>query len=84
MSRKEFLFGVGMGAVGALLLANLLRPEAPIAYTLPEPAGPPVSISAAGDSAWAIVGNRVYYLSLKSRGELKNRIIYLIDDEELK
>ncbi|GAB4249892.1 MULTISPECIES: hypothetical protein [Deferrisoma] len=84
MSRKEFLFGVGLGAVGALLLANLVRPEAPVAYTLPEPAGPAVSISASGDAAWALVGNRVYYLSLKSRSEVKDRIIYLIDDEELK
>jgi len=43
-----------------------------------------VAISAAGESAWAIVGNRIYYVSLKSRGELTNRTITVIDDEDLK
>ena len=84
MSRKEWFFAAGMAVLALLLLANLLRPGTPVAYTLPGPAGPPVAISATGDSAWAIVGNRVYFLSLRSRSELKNRIIYLIDDQELK
>lgn len=84
MTRREWIYLGGFLALGALLLANLLRPESPQAFTLPEPAGPPVAIAAAGDSAWAIVGNRVYYVSLKSRGELANRTITVIDDEDLK
>jgi hypothetical protein len=84
MKRHELVYLGGIVALGALLLANLLKPGTPQAFSLPEPQGPPVAISAAGESAWAIVGNRIYYVSLKSRGELTNRTITVIDDEDLK
>lgn len=83
MKRKDLLYLVSFVVLAALLLANLLRPGQPQAFTLPEGAGPGVAISAAGDSAWAIVGNKVYFLTLRPRGEVPNRIINLIDDEEL-
>jgi len=72
-----------MFVIAALLLANLLRPGSPAAYNLPE-TPIPVSISASGDSAWAIVGNRVYFVTLKSPGDIPRRIISQIDAQELK
>ncbi|GAB4266529.1 MAG: hypothetical protein Kow0092_19490 [Deferrisomatales bacterium] len=84
MSRKDLLYLTGMVVIAALLLANLFRPGQPQAFTLPESSGPDVAISASGDSAWAIVGNKVYFLSLKSRSQLPERIIYVINSEELK
>lgn len=84
MSRRDIIYTVGLVLVAALLLANLFRPGQPQAYDLPEAPGPDVAISAAGDSAWAIVGNKVYFVSLKTRGELPDRIINVIDGKELK
>lgn len=84
MNRKDLFYAVGFFLLACLLLANLFRPEPLNAFNLPENPGQPVSISANGDSAWALVGNKVYFLSLKTRSELSNRIISMIDDEELK
>lgn len=86
MNRKDLLYLAGVVIVGALLLANLLKPTAPHAYDLAQgQAGVPVQISAAGDSAWAIIGNKVYYLSLRSRSELSagQRSIKVIDSSSL-
>ena len=83
MARKELLYLVGFLVLAGLLLANLFKPEAPRAFDLPETAGPCVAISAAGDSAWAIVGNKVYFVTLKTRGEIPNRTISVIDDQDL-
>ena len=83
MLRRDVLYISAFVVVAALLLANLLRPTQPQAFTLPEPAGQTVSISAAGDSAWVIIGNKVYFLSLKTRGELSDRIIRVIDHQQL-
>ncbi len=83
MTRKEIAFTLGMVVLAALLLANLLRPGTPSAYTLPEP-HTPVAISAAGDSAWAIIGNKVYFLSLRTAAELPNRTVYQIDSKEIR
>jgi len=83
MLRRDVIYISVLVVVAALLLANLLRPAQPQAFNLPEPAGRNVSISAAGDSAWVIVGNRVYFLSLKTRGELSDRVIRVIDDQQL-
>lgn len=82
--RKDLWYVAGFVLLAALLLANMLRPGAPHAFSLPDPSGPPVSISAAGDSAWAIVGNKVYFLTLRSRGELPSRTITVIGDQELR
>jgi len=82
MNRKDLLFALGMVVVAGLLLANLLKPSAPYAYEAPQTrVDIPVHISAAGDSAWAIIGNRVYFLSLRSRTELPSgqRSINVID-----
>lgn len=87
MTRKDFAYGAALVVIGALLFANLLRPVEPQAFTLPAaPAapGPGVAISADQDSAWVVVGNKVYYLSLKSRAEVTSRTISVIDDEELR
>jgi hypothetical protein len=84
MNRKDVLYIAGLVLVAALLLANLLRPGQPQAFSLPESPGPEVAISSAGDSAWAIVGNKVYFVSLKTRSELPDRIINVIDDQVLK
>lgn len=86
MSRKDLFYTVGLIVVAALLLANLLRPVQPQAFTLPEPPGPDVAISAAGDSAWAIVGDTVYFVTLKNRSELpaSARNISLISSRQLR
>lgn len=84
MNRKDFLYAIGFLLLSALLAANLFRPEPLGAFNLPASAGQQTAISASGDSAWAIVGNKVYFLSLKNRSELPDRVIYMIDDEELK
>jgi hypothetical protein len=83
MSRRELLYLVGFVVLAGLLLANLMKPGVPAAFDLPEGGGPNVAISAAGDSAWAIVGNKVYFVTLKTRGETPNRTITVIDDENL-
>ena len=71
MDRKDTLYLLGLVVVAGLLLANLLRPTAPYAYDLtPGQVPAPVSISAAGDSAWAIIGTNVYYVTLRQRSEL--------------
>jgi hypothetical protein len=82
--RKDLWYLAGFVLVAALLLANLLRPGAPHAFSLPEPPGPPVSISAAGDSAWAVVGNKVYFVTLRSRAELPSRTITVVGVQELR
>lgn len=82
MGRKEMVFVLGVLVVSALLIANLLKPTAPHAYEMTaKEAGQPLAISAAGDSAWAIVGNKVYYLSIRSRSEFPagQRTINVID-----
>lgn len=84
MTRRDLLLTAGLLTVGALLLANLLRPVGIAAYDLPAPAGAPVAISSAGDSAWALVGNKVFYLSLRPRGDITNRTINLVDAQELR
>ncbi|MHB8765446.1 MAG: hypothetical protein ACYDA8_14090 [Deferrisomatales bacterium] len=84
MCRRDLVYLAGLTVVAALLLANLLRPGVPEAFTLPDSPAPPVAIAAAGDSAWAIVGQKVYYVTLKTRGEVQNRTITVIDDEELR
>ena len=87
MTRKDFAYCTALAVIGALLFANLLRPAQPQAFTLPAaPAapGPSVAISADKDSAWVVVGNKVYYVSLKSRAEVTSRTITVIDDEELR
>ena len=87
MTRKDLVYFAGLVVVGALLFANLLKPSQPQAFTLPDPPanpGPSVAISAYQDSAWVVVGNKVYYVSLKSRGEVENRTINVIDDEQLR
>jgi hypothetical protein len=87
MTRKELTLSAALVVIGALLFANLLRPSAPRAFTLPEApgsSGPNVAISADEDSAWVVVGNKVYYVSLRSRGEVENRTITVIDDELLR
>jgi hypothetical protein len=84
MGRKDVFYIAGLVIVAVLLLANLFRPGQPEAFTLPDVPGPEVAISAAGDSAWAIVGNRVYFVSLKTRSELPNRTINVINSKDLK
>jgi hypothetical protein len=84
MNRKDMFYTAGLVVVAALLLANLFRPGQPEAFTLPEPPRPEVAISAAGDSAWAIIDNKVYFVSLKTRSELPDRIINVINSKELK
>jgi hypothetical protein len=84
MNRKDLFYTLSLVVIAALLLANLLRPTAPAAFDLPATAGQPVAISAAGDSAWALVGNRVFFVSLRPRGDISNRIINQIDAQELK
>ena len=84
MTRKDVFYIVGMVVLAALLLANLLKPGQPQAFDLPDSGGPDVAISSAGDSAWAIVGNRVYFVSLKTRSELDDRIIRIIKTKDLK
>jgi len=84
MNRKDLFYLAGLVVVSVLLLANLLRPTSPAAFDLPASVGAPVAISAAGDSAWAMIGNKVYFLTLKNRSELPNRMINQIDAQELK
>ncbi len=84
MTRGQSLTFAGFVTLAALLLANLLSPSRPHAFGLPEAGGPAVAVSAAGDSAWVVVGTKVYYVTLKTRGEITNRTITVIDDEELK
>ncbi|MBE0616507.1 MAG: hypothetical protein IH608_01085 [Proteobacteria bacterium] len=84
MNRKDLVYLAGFVVLATLLLGNLFKPDAPQAFTLPEAVGPAVAISSSGDSAWAIVGNRVYFVSLKNRGEIPNKTITVIDDEELR
>lgn len=84
MNRRDLLYALGLVVIAALLLANLLRPSAPAAFDLPSASSGAVAISAAGDSAWVLVGNKVYYLSLRTRAEISNRIINQIDAQELK
>ena len=87
MTRKDLAYFAALVVVGALLFANLLKPSQPQAYILPEPPpgpGPDVAISADKDSAWVVVGNVVYYISLKSRSEVENRTINVIDAEQLR
>ncbi len=74
----------GLLLFAGLALGGLLGPAAPRAYELPRPPAPPVAISAAGDSAWAIVGNRVYYVTLRNRSEVTGRTIFVIGSKELK
>ena len=83
MNRRDVFFAVGMVLIGVLLVASLLRPSSPAAFELPA-TGIPASISAAGDSAWVLMGNKVYYLTLRPRGEVSNRIISQIDVQELR
>jgi len=83
MSRRDAFYLLGFVVLAGLLLANLLKPGVPQAFSLPEGGGPNVAISASGDSAWAIVGNRVYFVTLKPRGEVPNRTISVIDNEDL-
>lgn len=85
MNRKDFLYATGFVLISVLLAANLFRPEPLGAFNLPANAGgQQTAISASGDSAWVIIGNKVYFLSLKNRSELSDRVIYMIDDQELK
>ena len=87
MTRKDLFYLSVLVLVGALLFANLLKPSQPQAFTLPEAptgAGPSVAISADQDSAWVVLGNKVYYVSLKSRAEVEKRTITVIDDELLR
>ncbi len=87
MTRKDLAYFAALVVVGSLLFANLLKPSQPLAFTLPEApagAGPSVAISADQDSAWVVVGNKVYYVSLKSRAAVENRTITVIDDELLR
>lgn len=84
MTRTDIAYTAALLVVGGLLLANLLRPTSPAAFDLPAGPGTPVSISAAGDSAWAIAGNKVYYLTLRPRGEIANRSISQIAVQDLK
>ena len=71
MDRKDMLYLMGLVVVAGLLLANLFRPAVPYAYDLgPGETAAPVAISAAGDSAWAIIGTKVYYVTLRQRSEL--------------
>ena len=83
MTRRELVLTSALVVLAALLLANLLRPVAPQAYDL-VPQAPPVAISSSGDAAWALIGNRIYYVSLRQRGEVTNRTITQIDALELK
>lgn len=88
MTRKDKVFLFGMMVVAALLVANLLKPTAPnAAETAGEAAYYPVPthISAAGDSAWAMVGNKVYYLSIRPRSDfpVTMRTINTIDSKVL-
>ncbi len=87
MSKKDFVYLAGIFVVSALLILNLFKPTAPHAYTLPQGSGSsvPVDISASGDSAWAIIGDKVYYLSMRSRSELPSgqTRINVIDSKNL-
>lgn len=86
MGRREVVFVLGVVVVSALLIANLLKPDTPHAYEMTaKEAGQPLAISASGDSAWAIVGNKVYYLSLRSRSEFPagQRTINVIDSKAM-
>lgn len=82
MTRKDLLYLTGMVVIAALLLANLLRPGQPQAFDMPSGA-PGVAISSSGDSAWAMVGSTVYFVSLKTRSELDDRIIRVIKAKDL-
>jgi hypothetical protein len=87
MDRKDTLFFVIMLTVALLLAANLFRPSAPHAYETGELGeAVPVSIAAsAEDSAWVVMGNRVYYVSLKQRSQIPSgqRTINVIDSQDL-
>ena len=86
MNRKDTFFFVIMLTVALLLAANLFKPTAPHAYETGEGAEPiPVSIAATEDSAWVVVGNTVYYVSLKQRSQIPSgqRTINVIDSRTL-
>lgn len=86
MTRKDIAYFTGIILIAALLIANLIRPTAPYAYEIPESRSlPPVMISGTGDSAWAVVGDKIYYLSLRARSELPTgqRTINVIDTRVL-
>ena len=74
MTRKDVFYIVGMVVLAALLLANLLKPGQPQAFDLPDSKGPDVAISSAGDSAWAIVGNKVYFVSLSAPNQASSTL----------
>ena len=80
MDRKDIFYIVGMVVVAVLLIANLFKPTAPHAAESQKDSAP-VAISAAGDSAWAIVGNKVYYMTLRNRSDMPSgqRSINVID-----
>lgn len=83
MGKKDMVYLAGTALIAVLLAANLLKPTAPLAAAPDERV--PVAISAAGDSAWAVVGNRVYYVSLRARNDFPsdNRTIKVIDAKNL-
>lgn len=80
MERRDVLYIAGMALVSGLLIANLLKPGTPYAADSSRDAQP-VAISAAGESAWAIVGNKVYYMTMRNRSDLPSgqRSINVID-----
>ena len=85
MNKRDVALFTGMLAIGALLLANLLKPEPLQAREGGAAPELPVHISAAGDSAWAIVGNRVYYVSMRPKTDFpaNMRSINVIDSKNL-
>jgi hypothetical protein len=87
MNRKDTLFFVIMLTVALLLAANLFRPTAPHAYETDE-ASEVVAVSIASsseESAWVVMGNKVYYVSLKQRSQIPSgqRTINVIDSQNL-
>lgn len=87
MTRKDYFYFGALVVVGALLFANLIRPVQPQAYVLPDPPkdpGPSVAVSGNAESAWVVVGTKVYFLSRRSRSDIDERTIFVIDDEDLR
>lgn len=87
MTRKDLFYFGGLIIIGALLFANLLRPTQPQAYTLPDPPpgpGPAVAVAGNSESAWVVIGNKVFFVSRRSRADIDQRVIYVIDEEELR
>lgn len=88
MTRKDAVLFAGLFTVIALLLANLLRPT-PLQAFEPTQSGAegstPIAISGNGESAWALVGNKVYFISMRNRSELPagQRNINVIDSKNL-